>query len=153
MRTPRWLIILLVLSWTLNVALAVALYYQSRRPRGGLGGESYPYHPYFSPPWMGERRGMKGPREGFLMREGKEILEPLYQAQHQWVRRFAQCVSQPDIDSATYFQLADSLLSLRAEIHRQMIRLLWKKRGEIPPERWRQMARIIEGPGGWKRKH
>lgn len=138
----QWTTILLVVSWTAIGALSVALYYQSKAP---------PPPPALGPDWWRPNEGwgrMGRPpiRERIFSDAEKDTLRPYFETHRRLMRQMAQCLSDPQLDSSLYFTLSESLISVRGELHRQLVRQLWEKRDRITPERRRRLAKFLLDP-------
>ncbi|MFN3820776.1 MAG: hypothetical protein ACK4OO_00460 [bacterium] len=139
---PQWTTILLIVSWAIIGALSVALYYQWKTP---------PPPPVMAPEWWKLREGWKRVggrppmRERIFSDAEKEALRPYFETHQRMMRQMAQCLSEPQIDSSRYFTLSESLISVRGDLHRQLVRRLWENRDRIPPEKRRRLSQFLIG--------
>jgi len=125
---------LLLISWTLNVALGVALIYSKKSPHFGRP----PFGERFGPPGEGIAPTPPGiPRE-FRETMRREI-EPLMEEQHCMAEELYATLVSDTLDTTRLGILADSLGELRCQIQKTMISQMAGLHGKLSHE---QRARI-----------
>lgn len=117
MSRPRLLALLLLISWTLNVALVVALFSRHREPR-------FPF------PMGGGPRGMMSgappaPLGGLLPPEEFEAMRmgaaPLFAEQRRLGRELFAELTGDQLDSARVRRISDSLGAVRCRMQDMMV--------------------------------
>ena len=144
MNRNRWLMALLLVSWTLNVALAVVLYLKSTHPPGGswrLGREEAPIA-RITPPLPPGPPGVDFRRE----------IAPLLESRERLGIELAAAFDAGELDTSRIFLISDSLNIIKGRMQRQFIGHLCRMHGELPPEArhrmaQRMMSRLECGPG------
>lgn len=136
MNTTRWLVAFLLASWTLNVALAVALYLKTSYPAGG----------YWSHPSPTVQTG-NSPMNHFDLFRGKPIdkeLRSKFQAfrerEHSVMIEIGNTLSEDILDTARIQVLSDSIDSIRSEMHKLHIQFLTQMHDRIPPGTRREIV-------------
>jgi len=112
MNCNRWLIIALVISWTLNVALGVALVMRSVGHRIGeeveerLNGMPLPPLPPFP-----DR----------AMEQFRHKADPFHNEVHQLVQEMREIYCQDQLDTLRFRQIVDSLAQVRGNLQRSIL--------------------------------
>lgn len=129
MNRNRWLIAFLLTSWTLNVALGVALFLSSRYPEGGFWtGGSMDQMPLGGP--MGPMMPGMFKHDSELYNRSNEFCD----SQHNLMLEMADALAEDDLDSNRIMILVDSLDQVRSQLHRMQIKHLMTLHGQIPPQ-------------------
>lgn len=138
---------LLIISWTLNVALGVALFYSKQ--------------PHFPPPPFGPPDEMvsDGPPE--IPMEFRETLrkgiEPLMEEQRCIARELFHTLAADTLDTTRLQILSDSLSQMRCQIQKTMISQVSELHGKLSPEQrnkiYAKMMGRIHHEGGNRRFH
>ncbi len=126
---------LLLISWTLNVALGVALYYSNDHP------------PFPRPPFAPRAEGMTPGTPG-IPDEFRETLrrgvEPLMDEQHCIARDLYAALIADSLDTTRLRVLSDSLSLMRGQIQKTMISRASEYHGQLSlAERERIYSRMI----------
>lgn len=133
MLKPTWLIVALLLSWSLNVALGVALFLKTKFPQGAQMTELH------QPPPIG--RGimweMQGPPHH---REHMQEMSALRSENRRLMLELAEEWSKEFPDSIHIKSLADSLEKVNITIHRNHIRWMSENHSQIPSEVRRELS-------------
>jgi len=142
MTRNRWLAALLLLSWTLNVALIVALISRKVYQPGGYPQPMTAPHPM--PGW--------GQDDVFL----KSAL-PLQERRHELMREMGEAFSADQLDTALIRRISDSLEMVRSELQRNFLGQMMRRHGMLSPEERQQycqrMMAPMGGPSGGRRGH
>ena len=130
----RWLMALLLASWTLNVMLGVAYYLKSHYPVGGY--------------WMSEslRPHEAAPHDTQFERareEFRERIEPTIDQRRHLLRQMVHVFMADKIDSVELNHLSDSLDIIKSKFQRMQLLHLREMHGRIPPEKRHRMARRL----------
>jgi len=125
MNNQRILIGILIASWTLNVALGVALYLNTHFPQGGFWHNA-------PPPGMTRPFGMNPdfPRHPEFARE----MEPLHEERIRIMVGLAEALTSEILDSARISELSDSLEKLNCRFQQCRIKHMMQMHDNIPPE-------------------
>ena len=148
MSRNRLMGVLLLTSWTLNVALGVALYYQSHAP-------------HFGPPPFGNRqskiRNQKSEISNPFPPEERELLRagagPLIGEQRRLARELFGTLTADTLDTSRVRRLSDSLGDVRCRMQGLVIDRVAAMHGRLTPEERENIcARMVgrlgfEGPG------
>jgi len=137
MSRVKWLGVLLLVSWTLNVALGVALYFRSRDPRppfhAGIPGEAPPPIGLFPPEERDRVRGAMKP----LVREQRRMAEELFCA-----------LTADSLDTTLVRVYSDSIGRLRCRMQDLMIDHALAAHGRFPREDREELCRRMIGKLG-----
>jgi len=147
----RWLLVAFIIaSWTLNVALGVALYLNYRYPTGGnwSAGPSCPGGMFeASKPFPGM------PPQFMMESDLREQIQTLRKQEHNWLVALAEELSRDTLDQTVVKCLADSLECVKCGLHRVHMQFLTELHGRIPPPARRELAprllRRLGREGGW----
>lgn len=139
MKTNRWLIVIILISWTLNVGFGVAFFLKNKYPEGAF----FPTPP---PPPSGEMIGEFG---GKMHHDFREIIMPMKQEQNMLIMDLVQLMSEDTLDSARIKTLSDTLAGLNGQIQQKQIEFLIKMHDQLPPPHRRELvARMSHRFGG-----
>ncbi len=137
MNRQKWLLVALFISWTLNIALGVALYYRSRPPfprPEPLKAMMPPPSDEAVPPMVKHHR-----------QRLRSELAPLTQEQRRLTREFFNCLCGDSLDSQRVQAITDSLVLLRSELQRNLYQGMLEMRNFTPFERRHEMyLRILK---------
>ncbi len=140
MNRTKWLVAILLASWTLNVALGVALYLRTRYPAGG----------YWSPVPAAFDRGVPpfapGRMPGKLMMDEdlRGRMDSLRGEFRGLVVELANTLAEDELDSGRVISLSDSLDRLRRMMQVVQVEYLTRLHGRVPPQARRELvARIM----------
>lgn len=136
MNTTRWLVAVLLASWTLNVALGVALYLKTKYPAGGYWSEPVPaFQPGMSPmerfsalPRMPVNEELRGKFQSYRENERRLMIE------------VGNILSEDVLDTARIRVLSDSIDDIRSEMHQLHIQFLTQMHDCVPPEVRREIV-------------
>jgi len=131
MNRTRWLAVLLLVSWTINIALGVALYYRSRMPFPPLIGIR-PRDPAAPPPFAflpdDERQA------------AREAMTPLFQEQRRLSLELIEALSEDALDTALVMRCSDSLGKVRWKMQDMMVRRASALHGRLEPDQRRDLC-------------
>ena len=136
MNRNRWLMILLLVSWTLNVAFVVAYFTRSNRA--------------FVPPFPDRKwsKRFDGPPPGFSQQMRDEFhaeLAPLHQERARLMAEISLLLELPELDTMQLSVLSDSLNEIRGELQRRLISHLGRIHDELPPPARQHLSKRIFG--------
>jgi len=138
MNRTRWLAALLVVSWTLNVALGVALYYRHYDripPHIGPFGMDGPGGP---PPPI----GCIPPEERRMMRT---IMAPLAEDQQRLSEELMLALTSDSLDTAKVMSYSDSLGKLKWQMQEMMVKHMTSIHDQIPSDKRRELCKRMIG--------
>ena len=145
MNKTRWLVVLLLTSWTLNVALMVALYLKTQYPAGGFWTDS-PAAALVPMPFSDE------PPCPPMMMDDNGQRDRLYQfhaQRQQLMMAMAGEFAKDSLDSARINAIADSLEQLRRQMQELQIEHLTRMHDKLPPSARRELVpRVMRHFGG-----
>jgi len=138
MNRTRWLAVLLVASWTLNVALGVALIYNrcDRRPP--------PFGPF----------GMRGPEMpppplSCIPPEGRQLMRammaPMAEDQQRLSEELMFALSSDSLDTTLVMSYSDSLGKVKHQMQEMMVRHISSLHDQMPPEKRRELCKRMIG--------
>lgn len=151
------LVALIIASWTMNVALGLALYLRSTYPAGGY--------------WRTVGTVMREPGKPMMpmlhhkkwKRNFHEQMAPMQQERRRLIGALAEVFTAEKIDSLRLMLLADSLVEVRGRMQKRLITNLVGLHGDLSPGERRDlfaqtMRRMEGGPGrgdnrGMRRHH
>jgi len=131
--------ILLVVSWTLNVALGVTLYYSSRisdAPRAPFWRHPPPLEAGMAPP-----PGLPPEFRDNLRRD----IEPLMEEQHRFSQQVYAVMTADTLDTMRLALLADSLGEMRCQIQQRMISQMAGLHSKLSPEQRQKICSRMIG--------
>ncbi len=146
MNRTRWLIVLLIVSWTLNVALAVALYLKSGYRTDDLlrVGDAGPPVVRTAPP----------PPFGPMGPDFRRDITPLKGTRGRLFSELAGSFNKDELDTSRILLISDSLNEIRGQMQRCFVRHLARMHDDLPPEARHRLAQMImhrlegdHGPG------
>ncbi len=132
MKTQRILIGLLIASWTLNVALGVALFLKSSYLPGVTWGDR-----------PSEIEPMREPLMAHIFKNHPQIKDeilPLKQKQRQILVEIAELFALEEIDSARIKELSDSLDRINSRIHKNEVDFMIRMHDRIPHHARRELV-------------
>jgi len=138
MTRNRWLAVLLIGSWTLNVALIVALFYSRcdrqppRFPPFGIGGPGGPPPPASCIPPEG-RRMMKA------------AMAPFAEDQQRLSEELMLALTSDSLDTIRVMRYSDSLADVKVRMQAMMVRHITSLHGQMPPEERRELCKRMIG--------
>lgn len=140
-----WLMAALVVSWTLNVALGVALFLKSQYPEGAFFHEP----PQNLPGAMHPPDEMLHRKTGMAMNtEMRKQTIPLRQNEARLMMDLAEELSFPLLDTFKVKAIADTLEQVKCQLHKLHINHLINLHGKIPDHTRRELApRIMHRMG------
>jgi len=126
---------LLIASWTLNVALGVAFILKTRYPQGFYPSQSRhaiedPPHP---PPSFDEEFDQS-------IRQFRSEIRESNQERRGYLVDLAEAFADNEIDTAIVRAIADSIESISSTIHHRQIQHLVKMHDKIPPHARRELV-------------
>jgi|GEM_PF-2247583 len=130
----RWLIALLLASWTLNVMLGVAYYLKSHYPIGG-DWMSESLRPHEAPPHDEQFEHAR--------REFRDKIAPTVDKRRHILQQMAQVFMAEEIDSVELNKLSDSLEFFNSRFQHDQLSHLREMHGKIPAKRRHRMARRL----------
>ncbi|HHE47099.1 MAG TPA: hypothetical protein ENL08_05300 [Bacteroidetes bacterium] len=140
MKKTGWLSALLIVSWTLNVALIVAYFMKTTYPPGvqfSAGPDIDRFH--------GSLPGIPSERRAMFQME----TSPLHNRYVRLIGEMSDNLAGADLDTSRIMELSDSLTAVRGELQRKLVEHLVRVHGDLSPEgRFRLSRRlfsIIEG--------
>ncbi|MDP8228327.1 MAG: hypothetical protein P9M15_02605 [Candidatus Electryoneaceae bacterium] len=143
MNQTRWLIVVLIVSWTLNVALGVALYLRSTEGyRTCEMNERERFAPGQPPPQ--DPQALMSLRRQFGQRF-QERTTPIRQDYRQLMISFSEMFSEDSLDTLNLFQLVDSIAIIRGELLKELITSLTNIHPDLTMNERRRLCRQIAG--------
>jgi hypothetical protein len=142
MNRERWLAVMLLASWTLNVTLVVAWFMRQTYPAGIFPPERAPgaYAPRDFPP----PPGWPGP--------GKpEEAAEMHRTRMDLMSDLAAAFDEESLDTARIRRISDSLWSIRSEMQRRFVSQMIQSQASMSPEDRRQYCRWMMGGEGHRR--
>ncbi len=150
MKSNRIIVALLIASWTINVALGVALFLKNQYPEGAYfnGGE-------FNRPSI-ERKFSKRGSRFHKMRdkrdEFRKCVSPLMQKRQEFMSELISELSKDELDTARMSMLSDSLTGCIIGLKGEMLSHMIKMHDTLPPHERRQLMprflRHMDSDGG-----
>ena len=134
MNRNRWLIALLLLSWTLNVALVVALLTR----RDFLPAPPPPPFAESAPPGKPHWE----PDETFLA-----TAKPLQMRRHDLMCLMGELFASDTLDSARIRRIGDSLETVRSELQRSFTDQMMRRHQRLSPEERQEFHRMMTARG------
>lgn len=146
MTRDRWLAYLLLASWTLNVALVVAIVFPKVYPRGAIHTAPPPAPP---PSWWGE--------------DFRRQVDPWHQRRREVLERLAETFAADPLDTAAVRAWSDSLWVVRGKLQSALMERMCRMHARMTPEERAgffraAMAKMEGGPPafgprrpGWRR--
>jgi len=107
----RWMIALLIVSWTLNVMFGVTLYLKSQYPKGGYWMSSDPDKQPAAPMFLKKRWGSRL----------RDHVRPFRIEQHDLMKSLMETFAEDSLDKEKMVGLADSLAAIKGKLQRQFI--------------------------------
>lgn len=132
MNRQRLIISLLVASWTLNVALGVALYLKSSYPPGGYWETPDRMSESGFPPFKGNRR-MFSP-------EVHDEIQALGAERNRLTLELAEAFAMDSLDMTWIYSIRDSLDSLHRDLHHNQIDFMMKMHDQLPEQARRDLV-------------
>jgi hypothetical protein len=132
----RWLIVLLLVSWTLNVALGVALYHKSRDLRFLFHHDKEEGTP--PPPPL----GIFPPDDREAVRA---VIAPMVAEQHRLSEELLDMLLQNQFDSTQVKLLSDSIGQVRLKMQSNMMSHIMAMHDRIPPDKREDLLRRMIG--------
>lgn len=120
----KWLAVALFVSWTLNVALIVALYLNARHPVTSTVGLLD--HPLPDPFEMPVTAGMVDESVRMQMQKMRDFRRKL-------MMDFADCMADDRLDTGRINALADSLHAINGRINKIQLTALMQMHSQLPP--------------------
>ncbi len=136
MSKTRWLIVVLIVSWTLNVAFFVTIYFRACAAPG-FPGPCPVIPPHF------KEDGFKFP-DDFRNNMRKEV-EPLHRELSRLIGQISLSISADTLDTVAVYELSDSLNSVRSELQNRMISNLCRNHDKLPPEARHRLSKRLYG--------
>ncbi|MCF7810114.1 hypothetical protein K9N50_03905 [bacterium] len=136
MSKTRWLIIILVISWTLNVAFFVTVYFRA------CAAPRFPVPcPVIPSPLKDDRfRFPDNFRDNM-----REEAEPMHRELSRLIGQISLEFSADTLDTVRVYALSDSLNSIRSDLQRTLIANLCRNHGNIPPEVRQRLSKRLYG--------
>ncbi|MDP8239716.1 MAG: hypothetical protein P9X24_11555 [Candidatus Hatepunaea meridiana] len=134
MNKTRWLALLLLASWTLNVAIVVAYFLKTSYPPGVQFTDT-PGLVKRVPPMPGIPKRMKA--------EFHAEAKPMHIKYARLIGELSLILEADELDTAQLYALGDSLIAVRSELQRKLIKHLGCLQQELPPEGRRRLSRHI----------
>ncbi|NQT34332.1 hypothetical protein HQ587_04010 [bacterium] len=125
MKKTRWLAILLLISWTLNVALVVAYFVRSNSDSAA----GFSDLPRFS--------GLRDPVPGIppdMQVEFQAETAPLHRLRARLMQEISTTLAADELDSIRLICLGDSLNTVRCDLQRKLFTHLGRLHADLPPE-------------------
>ncbi|NQU05413.1 MAG: hypothetical protein HQ568_04910 [Calditrichaeota bacterium] len=132
----RWLILLLVISWTLNVAFIVTCYLRT------CGSPGFPGACPVIPPHLKED-ALKFP-DNFRDNMRRDV-EPLHRELSRLIGQISLSISADTLDTVRVYELSDSLDSVRSELQHRMITNLCRNYDKLPPAARHRLSKRLYG--------
>jgi len=137
MNRTRWLSLLLVVSWTLNVAFGVVFFIYHHRERRHPSADMLDGMPP-CPPGL----GMFPPGE---RDEIRAAMGPLAFEQRRISEELMETICDSTLDSQKVNSLNDSLGHIRYRMQEAMVHNVCRMHGRLPPEDYKQLCRRMIG--------
>lgn len=125
MNKTRWLAILLLISWTINVALVVAYFVRSTSDTA-TGFSDMPRFPRMRSPLPDLPPDMQA--------EFQAETAPLHRLRARLMRDISTTIAADELDSVRLICLGDSLNTVRGDLQRKLFTHLGRLHADLPPE-------------------
>ena len=136
MSKTRWLIIILVISWTLNVAFIVTICLRT------CATTVFKAQCSAIPSHLKEDT-FKFP-DNFRDNMRKEA-EPLHKELSRLIGQISLTISADTLDTVAVYELSDSLNSVRSELQQKLISNICRNHDKLPPEARHHLSKHLYG--------
>ena len=136
MSKTRWLIIFLVISWTLNVAFLVTVYFRACAAPGFPGP-----CPVIPPPSKVDALRFPDNFRDNMRREA----EPMHRELSRLIGQISLEFSADTLDTVKVYALSDSLNSIRSDLQQTLIANLCRNQDKLPPEARQRLSKHLYG--------
>ncbi len=149
MNKTRWLAILLLVSWTLNIALVVAYFVRST---------SYTAAGFSDQPRLPRLHSSLPDLPPDMQVEFHAETAPLHRLRARLMQEISTTLAADELDSVRLICLGDSLNTVRGDLQRKLFTHLGRLHADLPPEARQRlslrMCRMLDGgrPGADRHK-
>lgn len=136
MSRTRILVMLILTSWTLNVALGVALFLKTQYPSGSYWSENTSGHSNFQRPPFKDQHGLS--EEEFTEFRGEK--QELEELRRMYLVDLAETFAVDQLDTVKLNAYADSIGIISMQLHKQQIHHMIRVHDKLPPHARRELG-------------